>query len=1219
MPTIFPAIIRAQYEQDSGGFPAFESAFQQSADRGRQSFEKMYADIKGLAKSALSLPSNATGSLNIDSGAYRAAADAAERNAVALREIATAARRVADADPSPALHRQAQAASAAAIEARTYAQTTAQEALAMERLQGELNRTKTATDRLASAGRASIGSIGAQRQAYVGVGQQLQDTVISLQGGQRASTVFAQQMPQLAYALSGVGGAVGRVATTLAGPWGIALVGASFLLGGFVDKLFKSKEAADLAKVGADGLSDAQSVLGGIFDLTSGKIESQNELLRLNARLTAINLRAEALKASASAGDVFANAGRVDSANSIRRGLQRGSGGPLGALVGAADTVFGGRRGPDRAIGNAQNLQSILSGVKRGTVSPEDALRLSETQDFTGTKVDKAAFQQAIIDRTASEAKQKIADLIDQSLNDGKLAAGLRKADHSKPKKGPKGPSAESIANKAFQSTEFGQDTAAKILGITEQFDRVPAAVAKVNATMRQLDDLATDIEKRKPPNYQALLDQIDQARPKVQAGLVQPLKDMIDAANEQAAVQELLIAGRSTEAEVLTRTFQLSKQMGPLTADQVTSVRQIVTAEHQREASLEKQRDLQQRQLEIVGRTQDNVRSTIGDILRGNIGKGIGNLFKRQFDIVIDGLASDLTESLFGDGFRKQREHILGIDQVSEAGTRLADEVDTTSKALGNLTNAITAAAQIIGDQGSPGFAANDNSPAKSINNLGKSLGEAGSKLGDGIDEIVVTAQRTVGKLPGSLGGTVKGLLNTIFGPKFASGLSNTLSSVLGSIFGGGAGGIAGGGGAGGGIAGILGSVGAAAGPFSVALAINQAISKALGNDQIKNGKLGDLTIGPILTSLVGKALKGSATLGFTNGNLGVGSTRGNSSSRIAAASSGIGAVATSLNQIADALGGNVTGAGSVSLGIRKKDFVVDPTGQGRTKGSGVLKFKDQESATRAALLDAINDGAVAGIRQGAQNLLRAGADIEKQLSKAVRFNDVFKQLKALKDPVGAALDDLFSEFTSLKSVFTEASASAADFAALEELYGLKRAEAIKQATEQLTGALSSLISDLKTGDNGLSLRDRLFNARQAFDPLANDVRAGKTVDYDKFATDAKQVIDIQRQLSGSTNDYFNTFNEVLSLSEKALTGQQNVISIASAANSPFTTPTNATTPVVTAISQQTLDLLAGFAGNQALLAAMNGNLGSILSLAQAKAASQGAVGSYSYARLHF
>lgn len=94
------------------------------------------------------------------------------------------------------------------------------------------------------------GGLRETRQGMIQVGQQMQDVTISLISGQRAGTVLAQQLPQLAFAMSNFGGKVGAAATFLSSGFlpSIALVAGSFGLGLLIDSLIGSGDAADKAK-----------------------------------------------------------------------------------------------------------------------------------------------------------------------------------------------------------------------------------------------------------------------------------------------------------------------------------------------------------------------------------------------------------------------------------------------------------------------------------------------------------------------------------------------------------------------------------------------------------------------------------------------------------------------------------------------------------------------------------------------------------------------------------------------------------------------------------------------------------------------------------------------------------------------------------------------------------------------------------------------------------
>ncbi|WP_206099684.1 hypothetical protein, partial [Rheinheimera riviphila] len=172
---------------------------------------------------------------------------------------------------------------------------------------------------------------------------------------------------------------------------------------------------------------------------------------------------------------------------------------------------------------------------------------------------------------------------------------------------------------------------------------------------------------------------------------------------------------------------------------------------------------------------------------------------------------------------------------------------------------------------------------------------------------------------------------------------------------------------------------------------------------------------------------------------------------------------------------------------------------------------------AARFAMQDLIRDGVIVGLRNGTQALLKNAGDLEKGLAKALKFEGVFRDLRKIKDPVGAAIDDLNREFQSLIKIFKEAGATTEETAQLEELYNIKRKAAVEDAMQSLTGSLSDLYKNLTIGDSGYSLRTRLENARADYDPLAARVAAGDTTAYDDFANAAQTLIDLQREYSGS------------------------------------------------------------------------------------------------------
>jgi len=251
--------------------------------------------------------------------------------------------------------------------------------------------------------------------------------------------------------------------------------------------------------------------------------------------------------------------------------------------------------------------------------------------------------------------------------------------------------------------------------------------------------------------------------------------------------------------------------------------------------------------------------------------------------------------------------------------------------------------------------------------------------------------------------------------------------------------------------VGGILGGIAGEALKGALTKAATSALGKGLGSAigsvvPVVGTILGGIA-GGLLGGVLGGTKRGGATVGGSGGSLGVTGTWGNSSERVATASQLAGTAIETLQRIAEQLGATVgTFTGSVSM--RKGSLRYDPTGRGISKTSkGAIDFGQDQAALVAAMIrDAINDGVFKGLAAGVERLLKRGGDLEEQLQKALSFQAVFDELERMKNPAEAALKVLEAEFKQLQAIFAEAGASAEEYAKLEELYALKRAELQRQ-----------------------------------------------------------------------------------------------------------------------------------------------------------------------------
>lgn len=1177
------------------------------------------------------------------------------------------------------------------------------------------------------------------RQGMIQVGQQMQDVAISFIGGQRAGTILAQQLPQLAFAMSNFGGKVGAVASVLSGPWSIALVAGSFLLGTLIDGLLGADDASkkaekstiDFANVldtrllsvtkfndaikqlneSTRGLIDTQALLADSslatanisvsdaqqriaaldkqikalgpaptgplsiipgFGEDPGTSARRDNLLRQRRELSDSLVSAENARAQAEMAIAQRKVDEtIDRATGIKGefdrqiaqlrqqrlestkaessdpsvvALQRNRLGDrylsqseferrYGELRRNQDAALDAQRKLDRSSNSttrspAQVLADFrreleergvktISGYRtaaqqnalfRQGLTPADGYsKPSAHQSYRAVDIDKRTFNEKAIYDAAEAAGVRGLKILTESGGRKHLSfTGAGKPGEADPRAAERAQREAEQAQRAAEQLQRAIDQSAEsVFSLRSQFDKAPRdidraanAVIDLNQAIDEADKKLkagglTDAQRGVVENTKRTAEQTrDTIIPEF---LKRPLTDELSSSRERINAQRLLIQGRTAEYDLMEDSLELARLLGAESLDQLdTQIEQRgITKEmlddyykqqralRQQSIELQNQQEQQQILLGIVEDIQSATKNAIYDLFDGKGLSAAKNFFNSLYDITKRQMTEEIYEAVFGDMFRKEKLKILGLDQVDETGKAMASAIRVTIDPIKDLGNAAAqAAAQLRGSS----VAANDN---QAIDKISSSLPSIGGKAGaknvganSWLDEIVVTAGN--GKADGATSELKK--LNKATSEGF--GKNGAVAKSLGGV----------------GDKVSTAMRGAAMGEMT------SGILKSLGIKQSKLGAqvgggignlIGEATgipglglVGGILGGTIGglfkKTPKGSATI------TGLGDASYTGSGKLRAGVTGMaGGVQDSLGQIIDVLGGEL-GNFAVSIGQRKKSFVVDPTGRGRTKGSGVQKYASEEEAAQAALLDAIRDGAVKGISAGAQRLLQAGKDLDKQVQKALKFQGVFDRLREYEDPVGAAIDRLNREFEGLKTIFAEAGASAEEYAKLEKLYGIERAKAVEEASQRITASLKSLYDDLTIGDNGRSLRDRLSAAQATYDPLKARVQAGDTSAYDAFAEAARSLLDIQREFSGSQTPYFNLLDEITQLTKQRIDAEKNISSIAENRDSPFVngkaSGVNDNAPVVSAIQQQTADLLRGFAA----IAASGGGGGS-------------------------
>jgi hypothetical protein len=234
----------------------------------------------------------------------------------------------------------------------------------------------------------------------------------------------------------------------------------------------------------------------------------------------------------------------------------------------------------------------------------------------------------------------------------------------------------------------------------------------------------------------------------------------------------------------------------------------------------------------------------------------------------------------------------------------------------------------------------------------------------------------------------------------------------------------------------------------------IGGAIGSAIGGPV---GAIAGSILGSVVGGLFKKTKSASASIAMEAGKLDVAGIVGNSAAFKETANTLAGAVISGINNAANALGAELTGALNLSIGQRKDKFVVDTLGAGRTKGSGTYSFASEAEAITFAIDKALRDGVLGGLRSGTETLLKGFGDLEERLQKAVDFENVFKALEASANPMGALLENLDKRFKALIDTFREAGATTEDFASLEKLYQIEREKAIIEGNAKALEAVQS------------------------------------------------------------------------------------------------------------------------------------------------------------------
>lgn len=154
-----------------------------------------------------------------------------------------------------------------------------------------------------------LGTSAAQQKAGMQqLGFQIQDLGVQMAMAAGSGNVMkgvmtglAMQGPQIVSAIAMMRKEAGGLIGFLNGPWGAAFMAATSVVAILAPKLFETSDAMKQVEFASSAVGDAQSILGGVLDLTTGKVRTQSAALigLAQAQLAVARVEAQARQAAA--------------------------------------------------------------------------------------------------------------------------------------------------------------------------------------------------------------------------------------------------------------------------------------------------------------------------------------------------------------------------------------------------------------------------------------------------------------------------------------------------------------------------------------------------------------------------------------------------------------------------------------------------------------------------------------------------------------------------------------------------------------------------------------------------------------------------------------------------------------------------------------------------------------------------------------------------------
>ena len=1067
----------------------------------------------------------------------------------------------------------------------------------------------TAQQQVSAASAANTKSLGAQRAGYQQLGFQMQDVFQQAALGVNPLVILAQQGGQTASAISLMGGAADgtqsrfvKFATFLSGPWGAAVFGATVMVGFLVQDLLEAEEAAGAAEFASYKFSDAQSVLGDVLDLTTGKINTQSEALLALARAQLAAGQIEARREQAAARSEFTD---------IRKGsltLQGGLGGGVSLTRtgdASADVISAFQ---DGSLSLAEAERGLRSLQKNGQITEESYLRAAQAvtkfsvaaenikvYEEAGKALggDEKSLQQFLrpksggrkprttgkgaadrLARFGDSAGERVERLlgtydpaprgIDKALTDlremDRLIAELGK------RKPPGFEATIASAEKARAAIQTGIGD--QIGAIADRFAEIPRAATDAQLALDDLDAIGAALREASPPDLAVLLEQLGQARSAIEDSLGEPFRRLREESERRQQIDLLILAGRETEARTLDEIWRLERELGPLSEDRRREVEAIVRAEEEHLDRLEQAQRLQSAYL----LTTQDVRGELEAIFSG---RGDFRNFKQIFR---DLQARVLVEQVFGPALKEFDDYVKENTAIESAVDDFASETDRAGDAAGQFADVVLGhASRILGNNSAPtsgsafdnAFAGFDR-PAGGDDNR---IVVTGSReaVREGIEQsdsvMSLTPERYFEQLTKHMVSPLLEELNGMFGVEFFTQMEGALSGYLyGSATGGKVGGFLGlgkglldsfgkdllGEGLSGSLSGILGKGlgGAQRGSQIAGLADMLGVNMSSSGSQV-GGAIGSfipIPGGDILGSIAG-GLLGGLFKSKPYGTAVLGADGLSASGKQGDIASGLGgSVQDGLDRIIDALGAEL-GAYKVSIGTYNDSYRVSTSGQsGKLSGNSKNEARNEReqglyrfSSEADALAFAISDAIGDGAIKGISDKMQQALRSSSDVDKAVAEALKVREIESLLSGIGDSVNEELRAFErSAEERLRVGRKYGFDLVELERVNAEERAKIVEGILADRVGSLRDLLEDLEFGDLAEgTLSEKRQKILAEIKDAEKDAAAGEDGAADRLARLNRDFVTLSRDAYGTAGGEYGADRD------RAITSAERIIAL--------------------------------------------------------------------------